>query len=117
MKQVKYTVKISVNLIDALTARGATDQTIDSIVDIVVNKIKRKNNMTVDTSDNSISYADIPISFIRNHDTREIYLLTRAEAFNLDVYAGKAQVVYSKEFIVALENLGYTGTKDIPTID
>ena len=49
-----------------------------------VGKTRRKEGQSLDASDTAISYAGVPLSFIRDWDRGKTFIMTNAEARELD---------------------------------
>ena len=80
-----YKVLISNNVIKELEKRGATKQQLTRLATTVVN-YKREAELTMDSSDNVLSYMGYPLSFVRDHTNRKAYIITNGEALDLDTY-------------------------------
>lgn len=100
-----YDVYFTQDIRKELTHRGATEGELTELANAIAN-YPRQKGLDVDTSDNMVTFAGYPISFLRDHKTQKIWIMTNGEALNCDVQTGHAKVKYAKELIIALENIG-----------
>lgn len=104
IKPIRYTTLFSHNLIKELKNRGASGYWLRRLAKTIEN-IPSKNGLKVDTSDNALSFAGYPISFLRDHNSRKIYVFCAGEAVEMDTKTGAASVQFTEDFISFLEQL------------
>ena len=80
-------VTYSLKVIHELSERGATQEIFDMLGETVQN-IPRKAGLDVDTSDNAVTVLGMPVSFVRDHKSGEIHIMTNEEAQQLDSIKG-----------------------------
>ncbi len=67
----------------ARSHEGSARNYAEELADVVI-KIKRQKGLNVDTSDNAVTFAGVPLSFIRDWNRGRAYIMTNAEALALD---------------------------------
>lgn len=97
-KEQKYTAYISHNLALELKKRGATAYWLKRLAKTAEN-LSNQPSLEIDTSDNAISFAGYPVSFLRNHKEKTLYLFAPGEAVDMDVTTGTASIQFRLDLI------------------
>ena len=103
LKEQQYTTFISHSLADELKKRGASIYWLKRLSKTAEN-LPKQPGLEIDTSDNAISFAGYPVSFLRNHKEKTLYLFAPGEAVNMDVTTGKASIQFGLELLDNMED-------------
>lgn len=103
LKEQQYKAYISRCIADELKKRGATAYWLKRLAKTAEN-LPKQPGLEIDTSDNALSFAGYPVSFLRNHKEKTLYLFAPGEAVNMDITTGKASIQFRLELLDNMED-------------